>query len=63
MGPLLLARFTLAYAFFAVAGSWVLLAWTGSFDPLRAIQASLSAALASLPLIVLVMRYKFEGTM
>jgi len=62
-GWLWLARFTLAYAFVAVAGSWIVLAWTGSFDPGRAAMASLSAALATLPLLVLVARYKYEGTL
>jgi hypothetical protein len=62
-GPLWLARFTLAYAFVAVAGSWIALASTGSFDPGRVLMASLSAALATLPLLVLVARYKYEGTL
>jgi hypothetical protein len=62
-GWLWFARFILAYAVVAVAASWVVLASTGSFDPDRAVQASLSAALATLPLVVLVVRYKLEGTL
>jgi len=62
-GSLWLARLTLAYAFVAVAGSWFLAASTGTFDLLRAGQASLSAAVALVPLVLLVIRHKLEGTL
>ena len=62
-GLIWLARLTLAYAVVAVAGSWFALVASGSFDLQRAAQASLSAAVATLPLAVLVLRFKLEGTL